>query len=68
MEVANILAYYDTATITAVKSLIVQALGLIFNDADSAVKLKAKLIEYHRALSSIHDFSDKNYLPFTLKL
>jgi hypothetical protein len=68
MEVANILAYYDTATITAVKSLIVQALGLIFIDADSAVKLKAKLIEYRRALSSNHDFSDKNYLPFTLKL
>jgi hypothetical protein len=27
MEVANTLAYYDTATITAVKSFIVQALG-----------------------------------------
>ncbi len=51
MEVAITLAYYDTTTITAVKSLIVQALGLIFNDADSAVKFKAKLIEYRRALS-----------------
>ncbi len=27
MEVANTLAYYDTATITAIKSFIVQALG-----------------------------------------
>jgi hypothetical protein len=27
MEVANTLAYYDTATITAVKSFIVQAPG-----------------------------------------
>ncbi len=30
MEVANTLAYYDTATITAVKSFIVQAPDLIF--------------------------------------
>jgi hypothetical protein len=28
MEVANTIAYYDTATITAVTSFIVQALGL----------------------------------------
>jgi hypothetical protein len=28
MEVANALAYYDTATITAVKSFIVQAPGV----------------------------------------
>ncbi len=33
MEVANTLAYYDTATITAVKSFIVQAPG------DNAIKL-----------------------------
>ncbi len=30
MEVANTLAYYDTATITAVKSFIVQAPGCFF--------------------------------------
>jgi hypothetical protein len=28
MEVANTLAYYDTATITAIKSFIVQAPGV----------------------------------------
>ncbi len=36
MEVANTLAYYDTATITAVKSFIVQAPGL-------TIKYKTKL-------------------------
>ena len=30
MEVANTLAYYDKATITAVKSFIVQAPGFLF--------------------------------------
>jgi hypothetical protein len=30
MEVANTLAYYDTATITAVKSFIVQVLAIVF--------------------------------------
>jgi hypothetical protein len=32
MEVANTLAYYDTATITAVKSFIVQAPGTLTRD------------------------------------
>jgi hypothetical protein len=32
MQVANTLAYYDTAIITAVKSLIVQALGPVFKN------------------------------------
>jgi len=30
MEVANTLAYYDTATVTALKSFIVQAPGVTF--------------------------------------
>jgi len=38
MEVANTLAYYNTATITAVKCFIVQAPGYYENSLITAVK------------------------------
>jgi hypothetical protein len=45
MEVANTLAYYDTATITAVKSFIVQAPGAI-KYAPRVIKYAPRAIKY----------------------
>ncbi len=43
MEVPNTLAYYDTATITAVKSFIVQAPGVEFVEHLSLTCVAAKV-------------------------
>jgi hypothetical protein len=45
MAVANTLAYYITATITAVKSFIVQAPGVIFEPLNLGLRLESSTTE-----------------------
>jgi hypothetical protein len=62
MGVANTLAYYNTATITAVKSFIGQAPGVLLIDNSRvmlqfAVSFTIAMILYYRPLM-VHDYDD----------
>ncbi len=57
MEVANTLAYYDTAAITAVKSFIVQAHGRAVSRKTSPLKMPITRARWNGAALSLGVFS-----------